>query len=116
MKKNDFVGRVGDYVEQHYVERITVERIADALGYEKSYFCRKMRREFGKTFSHYLHSVRINKFCSHPALNLQNIAQCAQDVGYNDYAYFYQVFRRGYKMSPREYLLMRARKFIETER
>ncbi len=114
--RTEFIIAVADYVEQHYAERITVEQIADALGYDKSYFCRKMQREFGKTFSRYLRAARLNKFFSHPALNLQSIAQCASDVGYSDYAYFYQVFRKCYKMSPRDYLMKRAQELAMNKR
>ncbi|MBQ7090410.1 MAG: AraC family transcriptional regulator [Clostridia bacterium] len=108
-ERTSFRIALADYVEEHYAERITVEQVAHALGYDKSYFCRKLKKETGRTFSRYLRASRMNKFLSHPALNLQSIAQCASDVGYTDYAYFYQVFHKCYHMSPREYLMRRAR-------
>lgn len=114
-ERTSFQIALADYVEEHYAERITVEQVAHALGYDKSYFCRKLKKETDRTFSHYLRAVRMNKFFSHPALNLQSIAQCASDVGYNDYAYFYQVFHSCYQMSPREYLMMRARELAKTK-
>ncbi len=104
-----FVRQVSEYVDRHYAEPISTRVLAQYLGYDKSYFCRKMQKEFKGSFSAYLRAVRVKKFLSLPALSLQTIALCAESVGFNDYSHFYHSFIRIHKISPREYLIKRAR-------
>lgn len=106
--KSAFVQQLMAYVEQHYTEDLSLESTARYFGYEKSYFCRKFRRHFNQSFIDYIHLTRIKKFTSHPALNLQTIAYCAQEVGFSNYSYFYQVFKKVLGVSPRTWLMHRA--------
>lgn len=104
-----FVQRVAAYVDQHYAEELRLEEMANFFGYETHYFCALFKKRFQCTFTKYLRGVRVQKFLSHPNLNLQTIADCATDVGFSNYSHFYQSFRRSRACSPREYLLRNRR-------
>lgn len=99
-----FVQQVASYVDQHYAEDLRLEDLAKLFGYEPHYFCTLFKKNFQITFSRYLRIVRIQKFLSHPNLNLQTIAECAADVGFSNYSYFYRSFRSNRGCSPREFL------------
>ncbi|MBQ8894786.1 MAG: AraC family transcriptional regulator [Clostridia bacterium] len=99
-----FDRQVAEFVEQHYTEDLRLETVAAAFGYEPHYFCSLFKRKFLVSFTHYLRVVRVQKFLSHPNLNLQTIAKCAAEVGFSNYSYFYQSFRRVRGCSPREFL------------
>lgn len=106
--EDQFLARVADYIEENYKEPLRLSEVAQIFGYEKSYFCRKFRAAFGESFTQHLNRVRTKKFLSHPSLNLQTIAFCAQDVGFSNYSHFYQFFLKLYERSPRAYLIART--------
>lgn len=99
-----FVQEVAAYLDIHYAEDLHLEDVAQKWGYTPRYFCSLFKKHFDTTFTHYLRHVRINKFLTHPKLSLQTIADCAADVGFSNYSYFYHCFRRKHLCSPREYL------------
>ena len=107
--EESFDRQVAEYLDVHYAEELRLEQLAAQFGYEPHYFCSLFKKRFLVSFTHYLRVVRVQKFLSHPELNLQTIAKCAADVGCSNYSYFYQSFRRVRGCSPRQFL-MRTRK------
>ncbi|MBR6792836.1 MAG: helix-turn-helix domain-containing protein [Clostridia bacterium] len=99
-----FVQQLTDYIDRHYAEELRLETVAKAFGYEPHYFCALFKKRFNKNFVKYLNAVRMQRFLSHPNLNMQTIAQCAVDVGFSNYSYFYRVFCHAYGTSPGKYL------------
>ncbi|MBQ6823419.1 MAG: helix-turn-helix transcriptional regulator [Clostridia bacterium] len=107
--QGSFEQQVAEYLDTHYAENLRLADLAEIFGYEPHYFCTLFKKTFLVGFTHYLRVVRVQKFLSHPNLNLQTIAACAADVGFSNYSYFYQSFRRVRGCSPKEFL-MKTRK------
>lgn len=99
-----FVQQLTDYIDRHYAEELRLEAVAKVFGYEPHYFCALFKKRFNKNFVRYLNAVRMQRFLSHPDLSMRTIAQCAVDVGFSNYSYFYRVFCRTYGTSPGKYL------------
>ena len=93
------------YIDRHYAEELRLETVAKLYGYEPHYFCTLFKKKFEMPFTKYVNAVRMQKFLSHPRLNLRTIAQCAADVGFSNYSYFHRIFRRVYGDSPGNYLM-----------
>ncbi|QGG57657.1 AraC family transcriptional regulator [Paenibacillus sp. B01] len=87
-----------------YAEPVTMEGIAESLGYSRAYLSRVFKRHTGATPVSYLLRLRIDK----GRLMLRErkdltIEQIASSVGLQDALYFSRQFRRFYGESPSEY-------------
>lgn len=92
-----------EYIEAHYLERITVESIADYVKVDRAHFTRKFHQEFGITPAKYLQELRIRearRLLERTDLNLSSIAQ---SIGYTDMFTFSKAFKKLTGLSPREY-------------
>ncbi|HHT74124.1 MAG TPA: response regulator [Firmicutes bacterium] len=91
------------YVEEHYMENITLEDLGEYLGFNPSYFSTLFKKETGTSFVEYLSRVRMEKakeLLKETDLKIQDI--CLM-VGYNDVRYFRKLFARSTGLSPNEY-------------
>lgn len=111
-KKNLYLGRASssshylkmnsilEYIENNYTEKITIDEMADMLGFSKYYFCKLFKQLNGRTFSEYINHLRINE-----AINLfhdtdMTITDIALTVGFNDTNYFSRTFKNITGISP----------------
>jgi len=92
-----------DYVDQHYVENISVELAAGLLRMSKSHFMRFFRAVTGQAFVSHLNRFRISRAQDLMATTELSMAAITQEVGFCDQSYFGVVFRRFVGMTPREY-------------
>lgn len=95
--------RMRHFVEEHYMEDISVLDIASAFGYSEAYFCKLFKQNFGKNFVTYLTEYRVERAKRLLSDLSSNVKEIGQQVGYADSNYFTKVFRRITGMSPSEY-------------
>lgn len=91
------------YVEQHYMDDLSLLDIASAFFVSREYISRKFKQEFGINFSDYLATYRIAKakqLMHNPHLK---IAQVAEMVGFRDVKYFSKVFKKQEGLTPKDY-------------
>lgn len=90
------------WTEEHFSEKISIDSIANQLGYSKFYFCSMFKHLTGTTYLNYLNSVRISHACV-----LLKDGKSVQDVsdscGFTSPAYFIQVFKSIQHMTPHQY-------------
>ena len=98
----DFIRRVSSIVEESYQTGLTSRDAAARMNYTLTYFCRVFRKCFGKSFSAYLTEYRVFMATCMRG-QCATIAEIAEKVGFDDYCYFSNVFRRQVGVSPREY-------------
>lgn len=92
-----------DFVEERYMEDISVQDIASALHYSEAYFCKLFKQYFGQNFVSYLSEYRIRKAKAELRRANANIKEIGKAVGYQDSNYFAKVFKRVTGQSPSEY-------------
>lgn len=101
---NDYsVARAQHYIEQHYMDNITVSKLA-ALGYvSPSCFNRRFKKEIGITPIEYLIEIRIER--SKVLLRRKNIpvTEIAMRCGFGSNAHFSSCFQSRLGISPSEY-------------
>ena len=101
--EDKIVSRMRHYVEEHYMEDISVLDIASAFGYSEAYFCKLFKQNFGKNFVTYLTEYRVELAKKALADLSCNVKEVGQRDAYADSNYFTKVFRRITGMSPSEY-------------
>jgi len=92
-------------MEQRYTESdLSLERIADAVGYNSKYISRIFKKRFNMSFTEYLRLMRVK----HAMLLMESGVTCVKNVaflsGFSDPLYFSKVFTRLIGMPPREYI------------
>jgi YesN/AraC family two-component response regulator len=91
------------YIKDNYRKDLSLTIMAKKLRVNPSYLSRLLKQETGRNFVDILSGVRIG--AAKQLLDRPNsrIMEVCEEVGYGDYTYFYQVFKRLEKMSPSEY-------------
>lgn len=95
-----------DLVHKEYAEDITLERVAEVLGYNKRSFCRVFKYVTNMTFHEYLNSYRIDVSMRLLEHNVHSIGEIGQMVGIPVAKSFGRIFRKYVGMSPKEYRAM----------
>ena len=81
-------------MEEHYMEDISLEDVADNSGISSFYLSRLLKQELKQTFVEILTDIRMRQ-----ALNLlwdenKTVKEIAEKSGYSNITYFYKVFKK----------------------
>ena len=101
--QNATVSRVLHFIHAHYREDITLCQIADQFHLNASYLSRLFKKHMRETIVGYITRYRIERskdLLLHSDARLYSIAI---DVGFNDAAYFSNIFKKQTGFSPSEY-------------
>jgi len=90
------------YIEAHYADDLSLERLAALVGFNPFYFLRTFRQEVGLPPHAYLESVRIAQARRLLAVG-QPPAQVARATGFVDQSHFTTRFRRFVGVTPGRY-------------
>ena len=93
-KFDDTVKTAMKYIRKHYKERITLEDVANAVGFSKFYFARRFKTHTKATVNEYICQVR----CNEAEILLKNsnwsVSEIATECGFEDVSYFTKVFKK----------------------
>ena len=96
------------YMEQHYMEELSIANIADTVGYSKQHFQRKFKEIYGVNPNHYLQRLRLLKGEQLLAEQSElSVGEIAIRVGM-EFNYFVRLFKREHGITPAQYRLTRA--------
>ena len=93
------------YIEEHYTERLTKEKLAEVALCSVPNLYRIFNKNFGISPHNYVNKVRLEKAALLLEYEKTSIAQTAQAVGIEDEAYFSKLFKSYYGMAPNSYRL-----------
>lgn len=100
----ELVRQVIGYLTAQYAEPVTIEGMADALGYNRAYLSRLFKARTGLSPATFLVKFRVDRarrlLRERPELTVEQVASSA---GFPDALYFSKQFRRWYGQSPTEY-------------
>lgn len=88
------------YIDLHYAEHISLDRIADTLRISPFYLSHLFSRESDLSLVEYITQVRMRKARDLLVGGAKNVSEAAYAVGYNDGNYFSKVFHRYFGVSP----------------
>lgn len=95
---------IGNYIQKHFSEEITLEFIARKFGISVSYTIKLFKKYHNQTLLQYVADLRLSEakrlMRENPELDIKTIGEM---VGYSDQHYFSRVFKNATGMSPTEY-------------
>lgn len=88
------------YIEEHYLEPLTVDQLARMAGLSRFHFSRLFSELTNKTVTEYINQFRINKSEYLLRNTEMTISEVALASGYNDISYFSRTFKKYKKVPP----------------
>lgn len=95
--------KILDYLNRHYAEHITLPDLSDYMKLSSTHICRILKQDTGETFVTLLNKIRIMEAIRLLKKGNLKIYEVAEAVGFSNYAYFYQMFKKETGSSPRDY-------------
>lgn len=97
------VRRAEEWIQQNFTQQIRLKDIADWIGMSPRNFARRFKAATGKLPGAYLQEVRVAAARSRIEGGSEPIQVIGRDVGYEDLAFFRDLFKRHTGMSPADY-------------
>ena len=91
------------YINIHFKEDLTLDRIATALSFSPSYLGKLLKKQMGYTFNEYLNVIRLKRACYLLKTTNLPVKEIAFQTGYNSSEYFLYVFRKNMLVTPSQY-------------
>ena len=101
--KDFYIKEALAYIENHYMEEVTVEDIAESSGLNRSYFGKIFKETVGKSPQEFLISYRMIKAAELLKLTRYPINEIGNAVGYPNQLHFSRAFKSIYGVSPRNW-------------
>lgn len=92
-----------NYMKEHYSEKITLNALADSVGFSKYYISRLFKQHMGVTMIDYLIKVRLDQAKELLKTGEYSIKQISFMTGYSDPNYFTWSFKKYLGISPIKY-------------
>lgn len=99
----DYAEYVMDYVQNAYMEPITVASIAEMMALDRSYLSRIFKKKTGQTLQNYIHEVRVQE-AKRLLMENYNVTEVANMCGFRDAFVFSKLFTQLTGMSPTEWM------------
>jgi len=113
LSSKNFIEQSIVYMKKHYNEDISLERVADRLFLNQTYFSRLFKQYIGNTFTDYLIELRMEKAKELLETGKYKAYEVSQLVGYRSEKYFFRIFKQYTGSSPAEYY--RGKKYNENQ-
>ena len=84
--------RIVEYLEAHYSRELSLEELADAMDYNKSYLCVAFKKDAGLTILDCLNTIRIRRAAELIVYSDQTLSQVAALCGFASVSHFNRVF------------------------
>jgi AraC-like DNA-binding protein len=102
-KEYDRINDIYAYILAHFSETITVDKISKVAHISPNSFCRYFKTKTKKTFSHFLHEIRIGHACKLLMETAKPLQQVCYDCGFNNFVNFHKYFKIITGKTPNEY-------------
>lgn len=86
--------RAYEFIRKKYTGELTVEMLSEHVGKSPNYFSHLFKRESGISFKEYVNRLRIAKAKELITGTNDLIYEISEKVGFSDYTYFTQVFKK----------------------
>ncbi|WMJ89008.1 response regulator transcription factor [Anaerocolumna sp. MB42-C2] len=83
-----------NYIKYHYMEKISLDDVADEMNISKHYLSSIFKKETGENMSLYINKLRIEKAKQLLLESDIKIKEVFEKVGYSDQQYFSKVFKK----------------------
>jgi len=98
-----FVNRVGDYINDHICDSITLEELAESVRMSKFHFCRRFKEETGMTPMRYVMRRKVDASKYFLQYTGDSIQLISERFGFTDQSHYARLFRQFTGMTPLAY-------------
>lgn len=91
------------YMENHYKEQPSIEKVAKFIGFSTGYFSRLFHTQLGMTYSTYLNNIQIRHVQILLTTTKMSIMDIAHETGYCHGEYLSAQFKKKTGMTPSQY-------------
>lgn len=99
-KENELIKTIQSYVDDTFVQDISIERIASDLNISYFYMCHIFRDKFNTSINTYRTKKRLEKAMRMLVESGRRISDIAISCGYNNISYFTEIFTKYIGISP----------------
>lgn len=103
---NTTIIKIIRYLETHYQKDIPLNTLADYVALNPSYLSRIFKKETGKSITEYLFLIRIEHAKKLLTQTNNKLSFIAETTGFNDTAYFSNMFKKATGYTPSEYRII----------
>ncbi|MPQ31270.1 response regulator [Clostridium estertheticum] len=103
-KSSKCVSQMVDYVKESYHKKISIQDLVDILCMSSTHLNQKFKQETSFTFNDYVNRYRINMAINIMKTGKGKIYTIAMDVGFKDYRYFINVFKKYTNCLPSDFI------------
>lgn len=97
------ISRALQYIHTNYHKQISLGDVSEYAGVSNSYLSRSFKDETGTGFAEYMTNYRIEHACQMIKAGGQRIKDIAAACGFQNYTYFFKVFKQITGLTPNEY-------------
>ncbi|QDP39942.1 response regulator transcription factor [Radiobacillus deserti] len=97
------IERAEHYIQSYYASDIKAHEVADVVNVSPNYFSTLFKQKTGKSFNEYLNELRVEKAKTLLEETPLKINEIAEMVGFHEYKYFVDVFKRFVHLTPTKY-------------
>ena len=102
-RKNEKLRDLIDYIHHHYAEALTIEQMADYMGYSKTHFMPVFKQHTGTSCMEFVIQVRLREACNLLSTSLKSVLDISNQVGFRNLSNFNRQFKRYYHTTPSHY-------------
>ena len=100
---SEFLNRSLGYLYSHFFENITVNDVAEHIGYTTNYFNFKFKEAIGIPLGEYLKNLRLTYSENLLRSSEMSVTEIALESGFGNLSYFSRAFKEQYGISPKQY-------------
>lgn len=102
-KHKNVIRKAVSYMKRHFTQKLTLNDVADYVGYSPSHFSKVFKDEMGCGFRTYLNQLRVEKSKALLLSGGTSIAEICDACGFEDQSYYCKVFKRIVGVTPDRY-------------
>lgn len=103
-KMNYYVMETIRYLHKHYEEQVTIKMVAEKFHVSDSYLSRKFKDTTSYTFTEFRNLCRVQRAAELLKEGRLRVGEISEQVGFAEYKYFHEVFKKYMGVSPTEYI------------
>lgn len=103
--KSKYVSKMLDYIQIYYPQKISINDLSKQYGVSSTYLNAKFKQETNYTFNDFLNRYRVLQAVELLRQDKMKVYEIAEVVGFQDYKYFIQVFKKYVGCSPGRFVV-----------
>lgn len=104
------------YIQENYCMDLSLEKIAEATYFNKSYLATAFKKNEGITINDFIYKYRAYKACELIAYSDLQLSQVSEMVGFKNIQHFCRMFKKYIGIPPGEYRTATPKEFIRYDK